>query len=446
MKCVLLAVMLIPATVLADWPTYQHDVRRSGVTDESLSFPLKQTWVRQSQRPPDPAWTGPAKWDAWAGNRELQSMRNFDPCFFVTASENQLFFGSSVDDAVHAIDAASGNESWVYFTGAAVRFPPTIHDSRVYFGSDDGWVYCCDQKGGSLVWRKAASLENRPITSNRKIISTWPVRTGVLIQDDRAFFAGSLVPWEKSFLWKVDAATGDHLAADCFRQEIAEVTLQGAMLASSERLYLPQGRAAPLAFDLANGKSQGAIGEAGGVFCVLTDDEWLLSGPANQKSPDDQVRIADGRNRRRLATFGGATRVLIDGTQAWVPSGDKLKLLDRKAFVDAQAAIDAATAKIKEQKPPTDSAKAALAAAEQEQAAAWRWEIDCEPPTGFIKAGNTLLVGLQDEVRAYAADKGELVWSGRVDGMAHGLAVSGGRLFVSTGRGHIYAFAAESSE
>ncbi len=153
------------------WPTYRHDARRSGVTTEELKFPLQQTWVRIAKQPPQTAWTGPAKWDAYSGNSGLQSMRNFDPCFFVTAADGKAFFGSSVDDAVHALDAATGKEQWVHFTGAAVRFPPTIDSGRVYFGSDDGYVYCCDAASGDLIWRRQASTENQRITSNRKIIS-----------------------------------------------------------------------------------------------------------------------------------------------------------------------------------------------------------------------------------------------------------------------------------
>ena len=42
----------------------------------------------------------------------------------VTVAGGQVFFGSSVDDAVHALDAATGVEQWVFFTGAPVRFPP----------------------------------------------------------------------------------------------------------------------------------------------------------------------------------------------------------------------------------------------------------------------------------------------------------------------------------
>ncbi len=209
MACLLLVLASAGEALAQTWPTYRHDNRRSGVTDAKLEFPLTGQWVWKSPQPPQTAWTGPAKWDAYSGNSGLQSMRNFDPCFYVTVSDDKVFFGSSADDAAHALDARTGKERWVHFTGAAVRLPPTISSGRVFFGSDDGWVYCCDEASGELIWRKPASDERQRITSNRKIISLWPVRTGVLVDGQRATFAGSLVPWKKSVLWTVNAATGE---------------------------------------------------------------------------------------------------------------------------------------------------------------------------------------------------------------------------------------------
>lgn len=426
------------------WPTYRHDARRSGVTSESLGFPLQQSWVRRSSQPPQTAWTGPAKWDAYSGNSGLQSMRNFDPCFFVTAASGQVFFGSSVDDAVHALDIATGNERWVFFTASAVRFPPTIDQGLAYFGSDDGFVYCCDKSTGELVWKLQAAPENKRVTSNRKIISMWPVRTSVLVKDDLAIFGASLVPWKNSYLWKVDAKTGDVDRDGCFRSEVTGVTLQGALLASKQRIYVPQGRAAPLAFDSTSGSSLGAIGEAGGVFCVLTEDEMLLAGPQNQKSSDQQVRVADGQSKRRLATFSGTNRIIVAGKRAWIPTAGKLKMLDRSSYIDAQIAAAEANQIINNKKLKDDQAKLAakadLATAVAQQADAWKWEAECPAPTGFIKAANAIIVGLDNEVRAYSASDGKLIWTVKVDGVAHGLAVADGRLFVSTGLGHIYAF------
>lgn len=440
-----IATLLLGACVASaeSWPTYRHDNRRSGVTGDLLSLPLQQQWVRLATQPPLPSWTGPAKWDAYSGNTGLQSMRNFDPCFYVTVVDGQVFFGSSVDDAVHALDAKTGKERWTHFTGAPVRFPPTIQSQRAYFGSDDGFAYCCDTESGKRIWRTQAAPNPRYVPSNRKLISVWPVRTGVLIQDGTACFAGSLVPWEPSYFWRVDAETGRASGSQQYQTKIAGVTLQGALLASSNRVYVPQGRAAPLAIDFKTGDSLGAIGEAGGVFCILTEDEWLLAGPQNQKSPTDEIRVADASNRNRMASFSGTNRIVIDGAHAWLPAGGKLKSLDRKVYVDAELEIAAAD-KILGDKNATEPQKTAATtrrdAAVETRETAWRWQIACSSPLEFIKTADALVVGFDGEVRIYDPDNGSLLWQAAVEGAAHGLTVADGQLFVSTGLGHIYAF------
>ena len=178
---VLTLLMTMPRLLAQTWPTYRHDNRRSGVTDERLVFPLAMQWRWRSPQPPQTAWSGPAKWDAYSGNSGLQSMRNFDPCFYVTADQQAVYFGSSADDGLHALEAETGEESWVFFTGAAVRLPPTIDGPRLLFGSDDGSAYCCDKSSGKQIWRVQASTSNQRIVNDRKIISLWPVRTGVLV-------------------------------------------------------------------------------------------------------------------------------------------------------------------------------------------------------------------------------------------------------------------------
>ena len=97
-----------------DWPTYRHDNRRSGVSKEQLKAELGEAWVYKSPVPPQTAWSGPAKWDAYSGNKDLQSMRNFDPAFFVTSAAEDVYFGSSVDNAVHCLNAVTGKERWVF--------------------------------------------------------------------------------------------------------------------------------------------------------------------------------------------------------------------------------------------------------------------------------------------------------------------------------------------
>lgn len=426
----------------AEWKTYRFDNRRSGVTASSLDFPLTSKWVHRSPLPPQMAWTGPAKWDAYSGNSGLQSMRNFDPCFYVTADGESVFFGSSSDDAIHALDLETGREKWVHFTGAAVRLPPTIANGNVYFGSDDGFAYCCNKSSGELIWRTRAGDENRRITSNRKLISLWPVRTGVLVEGQQAIFAGSLVPWEKSYLCSVDAQSGEVESEQGFRRELGNVTLQGALLASSKKLFVPQGRAAPLAFDRADGTPRGKIGEAGGVFCILSEDDMLFAGPPHQRERDDQIRVADLDSNASVASFTGTNRILVAGDFAWLATDGKLKCLDRSLNVQAQDLIRKIQNDLKKKTVTAEQAKPLLQAAEMQLQDAWLWAVESDVPFEIVKAGNAVIVGLNGSVRAYAAADGELLWQEKLAGTAHGLAITAGMLLVSTDLGHIHAFAA----
>lgn len=448
-------VMTLSLLQANDWPTYQHDHRRSAVTDETLALPLAESWHYRSPVPPMTAWSGPAKWDAYAENEGLQSMRNFDPAFYVTVVGDSLYFGSSVDDAVHCLNAVTGEERWVYFANSAVRLPPTVRQGKAWFGSDDGYAYCVDAATGELIWKHKPSVDNRLIPNNGKLISMWPVRSGVLVKDGVAYFAGSLLPWEPSYLCAVRADTGEPV----YVKEETGITLQGAMLASTDSLYAPQGRSVPLVYERATGKRLGGIEGSGGVYCVLTEDEQFISMPSSQKEKQDTVRIADAKKRQTLVSFGGANRMIVSGRYAYSHQGKQLKVIDRFQLIALQGEIDALKAanakRAKEKKAAAEdeervavlekeikTANEAIAAREAAKAGCERWSVEHPLPIGFMLAGETLFTGGDGRVTAVNANTGETTWHASVEGKAYGLVAANGQLFVSTDRGFIYCFRA----
>lgn len=455
----------ISSASLAEWTMYRADVRRSGVTTNSLEFPLKKSWIHDAPSP-EQAWTGPAKWDAYSGNSGLQSMRNFDPCYYVTGRDNLVFYGSSADNGIHCIDASTGKERWVFFTDSAVRQPPTLHGDLAIAGSDDGYVYAVKIKDGTLAWKMLAAPRDHRIASNGKLISLWPVRTGVTLHDGKAYFAASLTPWESSLLWCVDPKTGKTGAQGTWKRELKGVTLQGASLIGQGKLFSPQGRAAPLVYDLADGSPKGSVGHAGGVFCLLDESGRLIAGPQNQRSKDDQIRVVDPATNQHLVTFNGATRVVIAGDLACVQNGKRLRCFDYRKSNELHAKINAVNAErkklakqlaeLKKKKEPTPDEKKLLeelpkrmdvlaneaGTSHQALPACEKWQIDFPIPHDLIVAGNTVIAGIDDEVRALNLSTGKLIWSSQVKGRAMGLAVINGRLYVSTHHGDIHAFVA----
>ena len=145
-----------------DWPAYRRDNARSGATAEKLSLPLAASWTLEPRHAPEPAWgdPNPRPVGGWFGSIEGRRV-HFDDAFQVAVAAGSLFFGSSADNKVYCLDAATGAERWSFFTGGPVRLAPTVAKGRVYFGSDDGVVYCLQASdarwSGSSVRRPAAA-------------------------------------------------------------------------------------------------------------------------------------------------------------------------------------------------------------------------------------------------------------------------------------------------
>ena len=457
-----------------DWPTYRHDNRRSGITNEVPELPLKQNWVRASPHPPMMAWSGPAKWDAYSGNKDLQSMRNFDPVFFVTVKGNSVFYGSSVDHGIHCLDIVTGKEKWASFVTGAVRMPPTIDGELCYFGSDDGYAYAVSSDNGNIKWKQGPAEDKRLISSNGKLISPWPVRTGVLIQNGLAYFAASLVPWEPSFMCSVDKITG----TPKYITKHPNMTLQGSLLSSSTTLYAPQGRSVPLLFDLKAGNAIKSVANAGGTFCLLTEDDKLVAIPSSQKASGNMIQIADPSGSSAMLQFAGADRLLISKDIAYIHQQGKLKSLNRIEYGQVTNSIGANNKKIKSIGDKIGKVKAALKkaiASKNEQSItqlrseisgmdkslsglkvlnvqlknkllkSYKWEVEAPAPYDIILAGNIIFMGAKDSVLGFDAGSGKQLWSAKVKGKTYGLAFSGGNLIASTTLGHIYCFSGPSS-
>jgi hypothetical protein len=94
----LVAAMFVRPVPAEDWPTYQHDIARTGITSERIQPPLAPCWKFQSRYRPQPAWGDP-KPVAVEGILELRR-RHFDDVYQVVAANGAAFFGSSADHKV----------------------------------------------------------------------------------------------------------------------------------------------------------------------------------------------------------------------------------------------------------------------------------------------------------------------------------------------------------
>ncbi len=458
MKNIILLIVacLTVQTLAQDWPTYRHDNQRSGTTDAFLTLPLSCVWQYRSPTPPQRAWAGPAKWDAFAALADQRSMRDFDPAFYVTSADNKVYFGSSVDDSVHCLDLDTGDHLWQFRTDGPVRIPPTLHRGRTYFGSDDGVVYCVDAHTASLIWTYRGVRSNKLIAFNGKLISQWPCRSGVLVQDNKAYFTLSLLPWAPSYICAVNAED----ATVVYKTEHRVLTAQAAMLASPTRLYMPQGRQRPVVCDVTNGKLMGAFGKAGqgGTFALLTPENKLVHGVGQNHSSGGELRGFNTDNRDHIATFPTATCMVVKGGMAWFCNFKELIALDRGNYMTLQAQIasnnkqlaeiNARLKKLKDQtndqtrglnQTKLDLTKKNKAFATKAQQC-FMWKKNVGVLNTLICAGDVLYAGGENTVSAFSTVTGELLWQAEVDGKAYGLAIANKKLLVSTDTGSIFCF------
>ncbi|MEO1995852.1 MAG: LamG-like jellyroll fold domain-containing protein, partial [Planctomycetaceae bacterium] len=222
---------------VTDWPTYLRDNQRTGLAQQSLRFPLTLQWRFRNPHPPRPAWPAPANQDFWHKKQRLRARVVFDRSNQVVSVGNRVFFGSSADDRVYCLNAETGSIEWTFITEGPVRLAPTVAQGRVLFGSDDGHVYCVDASHGGLHWKFRAAEADRRIAGNERIISAWPVRTGVLVEDNVAYFCAGLFPTQGVYQVAVDIATGQELG----RGKLPAAA-QGYLERRNGKLYVSTGR------------------------------------------------------------------------------------------------------------------------------------------------------------------------------------------------------------
>ncbi|MHC4251070.1 MAG: outer membrane protein assembly factor BamB family protein, partial [Planctomycetota bacterium] len=319
---VLLAAMLTLVAAGAsaeDWPTYRHDMARSGVTSDRAEPPLRELWAFRPHHAPAPAWTdpNPRPVGGWHGLVEYRRV-HFDDAFHVAVAGGRVFFGSSADNQVHALDAASGKVLWRFFTGGPVRLAPTVAGGRVYFGSDDGHAYCLRADSGDLVWKVRAAPSERKVLGSGRMISISPVRTGVLVDEGVAYFGAGIFPAEGVCMYAVRAEDGKLLWRNDTADEAPQsrVSPQGYLLATGNTLFAPTGRVSPAAFDRKDGRfvHQSYIDHrVGGSYAQIAGGH-LFTGTKelmaySLKSPRNRLASFEGR---RLAVKDGVYYVLTE--------------------------------------------------------------------------------------------------------------------------------------
>jgi outer membrane protein assembly factor BamB len=409
-----------PSACAADWPTWRYDANRTAASPQKLPDKLHVHWVRHY----------PPLKTAWPDQPKMQ----FDAAYEPIVLGKTLFIGSSRHDCVTALDTATGQEKWRFFADGPVRFAPAAWEGKVYFTSDDGYLYCLDAAKGSLLWKFRGGPNDRKILGNERLISTWPARGAPVIADGTVYFAASIWPFMGTFIHALDARTGQvrwtndgdgsiYIKQPHNADSFAGVAPQGYLVAIGDKLLIPGGRSVPACYDRITGKllryQLAENGKKGGGYDVMALGNLFLNGGA----------VFDLETQKHLAE-SGKQAVLTDDVLYAYASG-------------ALRAFDLKNAGIKEAKTvdrfgTSTKTKRWLA---KELASLKLPVVDA-----LIRAGSRLYAGVDNQVLAIDLTAGQepgIIWKASVEGEIARLIAADDRLFAVTYEGQVYCFGAE---
>lgn len=398
---------------------WRYDAQRSAASPDELPAQLRQLWARQL----------PRLKPAWPDQPKLQ----FDAAYEPVVAGQRLFVGSSLDGSVTAYDTRTGSEAWRFFADGPVRFSPLAWQDKLYFASDDGYLYCLRANDGSLAWRFRGGPSDRKVLGNEQLISTWPARGAPVIEDGKVYFAAGIWPFMGIFLHALDASTGRvlwtndgdgslYIKQPHNTDSFAGVAPQGPLVAIGSKLLIPGGRSVPACYDRSTGRllyyQLAENGKSGGGAAVAAVDQLFFNGGAAFDLETEKylgavgnlLAFADGR----LYDFrDGAVRVQDLATS-------QVKVVDT---------IDRKGVKTKVAKWTMQE----LGRAETPKL------------TSLIKAGSRLYAGTHGRVLSIAlplAEKGKatFAWEAAIDGTPVSLMAADDKLFVVTLEGWLYCF------
>jgi len=406
-----------------DWPMWRFDAGRTAASPHELPHKLHLQWVRHF---------GPRVM-VWP-DRLNQDRMPYDQVFEPVVLGKTLFLGFNDTDKLLALDTDTGEEKWAFYVDGPVRLPPVAADDKVLFTSDDGYLYCLDAATGALRWRFRGGPSDRKVLGNSRLISTWPARGGPVLEDGRVYFAASIWPFMGTFIYALDAETGqvvwrnDSTSAQWVNQPhrnpaFAGIAPQGAFVVAGDSLLVPGGRSVPACFDLATGAfryfhfdedRERSYGHTGGSFVCAAGGVFF------NHHYDDKVTAYD----------------VDDGYQV-IPDLGGRPVVTEDAFYMSGSRIVAYAA-------------AGLRANPHKRADNRLWACDVDATGDLIKAGDRLYAAGDGQIAAIRPPKrggdGAVVWQQAVDGKVERLVAADKKLFAVTLDGRVLAFGADKTK
>ncbi len=277
-----------------DWPMWRYDAARRAKADMNIPEKLRLIWTRQMEEPKR-CW--PFQYEDYytSGNPDQIGKLSFDISYEPVVGEGILFVPSMVSDRLTAYSADNGKELWRYYAGGPVRFAPVYNSGKVYFISDDGYLYCLKAGSGRMLWKYKGSYTSRKVLGNERIISIWPSRGGPVIRDGVIYFASGVIPFEGTFIHALNAENGKRIWTNStsgskwmLHQHGGALSFggpspQGYLAVSGDKVIVPGGRTPPAVFDRQTGKflyfnlPTGNVGKGAGGYRAFASEEWFFN-------------------------------------------------------------------------------------------------------------------------------------------------------------------------
>ena len=399
-----LIVLLVSEGLSVDWPMWRYDAGRTAASSENLSRELHMHWV-QNFTAREPVWDDPLN----------QDLMQYDRIFEPIVMGKTLYIGFNDCDKVAAFDLVTGRQKWEYFTDGPVRLPLAGWKNKIYFCSDDGNLYCLSAEEGELLWKFEGGPTDQKILGNKRLISMWPARGGVVINDGILYFANSIWPMMGTFIYALDVQTGkviwrnEETGANFIRQPhnypaFAGIAPQGSFVISGDNLLIPGGRSVPACFDRMSGKKRyyhlAKYGKTGGAFICAVDTVFF------------------NHDRDRMTNMYS-----LNSGKLIVKRPGKYPLITKEIYYFSGSTI---------------SARSALNPGEI------LWETEIDASGDLIMAGDHLYAGGKNTITKLKPSnnnkKPQKIWQLNIDGQVSRLIAANGYLIAVTDDGKILAF------
>ncbi len=448
-----------------DWPQFRYDAGRTAASPHELPTELQLRWTR----------TLPTPRPAFPEELRLAYDASYEPVVL----GNTMYVPSMVTDSLTALDTETGAERWRFFAEGPVRFAPVASNDKIYFVSDDGYLYCLHADDGALLWKFRGLPEgetDRKVIGHERLVSLFPARGGPVLADGIVYFAAGIWPTEGVFVHAVDAESGtvvwsntdvDFIPDSNWDHGIGFVsglTPQGYLAIVGDNLIVPCGTQLPASLDPRTGELHtytmgwgGRVGLPKGTWFVAGVGSYLshagdlydINRPSDERFADTQPGASD---YKPMLYPGGWTRLDADRANQKALDTFRQPVLTSTAIFDGDDGIvarDLTDVVLQERTPENISAYRSEDTYPDNVGGQFRqlWKLPSQLDV-HIMAGTRLYAGGPGVVEAIEAngDEPKVVWRAEIEGTPHRMLAAADKLFIVTTEGNILAFGAPRSD